>query len=89
MNGAASKSAAVGSARSQEVATLSGTNAVEESSEVERLATAGALDGDASNLTVALVQKDATIKTKNVQPNEFLGAKRCIETIADGVKIGG
>lgn len=52
------------------------SNANEEFSAVERLATAGAVDGDASNLTVATFQKDATIKTKNIQPNEFLGSKR-------------
>ena len=46
-------------------------NADEECSALERFATA-----DASNLTAALVQKDATIKTKNAQPNEFLGSKR-------------
>ncbi len=78
-----SKKAAVCSGRSRENATLSASNVcatersvVEESSAVEGLAKAGALDGDASNSTVALVQKDATIKTKNVQPKEFLSSKR-------------
>ena len=44
------------------------SNADEEVAEAERFATAGALDGDASKLIAAPFQKDATIKTKNVQP---------------------
>lgn len=90
-SGDAATNDAVDSERSQRKAALSESsvcvaesNVDEEFSEAERLATTGALDGDASNLTVALLQKDAAIKTKNVQPKEFLGSKRRIETIVNG-----
>lgn len=86
-----SQNAAVDPERSQRNAAFSESsvcdaesNVDEAFSEAERLATAGALDGDAANLTVALLQKNAAIKTKNVQPKEVLGSKRRIETKGGG-----
>lgn len=67
--------------------TFSGSSAERSLSDVERVATESASDGDAALLTVASFQKDARIRTKNVQPKECLNLKRGGKTKRTGVKF--